>query len=72
MQSFQDVTLRGHGNAAFVFAKNKGRSVEISHHEGNLWLEFWEAGCDETASPVQELSVEKADQAIEKAAQWLR
>lgn len=46
--------LRGTDAGAFMFASHKGRAVELSWHEGKLWIEYWEADDDEPVSPVKE------------------
>ncbi len=65
------VQLRGSGAAAFVYAMNRGTAVEISEDHGGFWLEFWANSDDEDAAPVQETTVESADQAVSRAMRWL-
>ena len=38
----EKVSIKGDGAAAFVYALNKGRAVEISQDNGGFWIEFWE------------------------------
>jgi hypothetical protein len=67
----EKVCLKGDGVASFVYAVNNGRTVEISVDHGGFWLEFWETSDDEDAGPLQELTVESAEQAVAQAKQWL-
>lgn len=69
---FELVCIKGDGSSSFVYALHKGQAVEISEATGGFWLEFWDKGFDQDAGHVQEMSVESAEQAIEKAAWWLR
>jgi hypothetical protein len=68
---FEDVSLRGHGQARFVFARHKGRALEISESEGDWWVEFWDANPDADAGPVRELTVQTSQAAVKEATDWL-
>jgi hypothetical protein len=61
---FEHVSLRGQGRAAFVFARHKGRALEISESEGKWWLEFWDADPDADAAPVKELTIQTLQEAV--------
>jgi hypothetical protein len=65
------VTLKGQGSSSFIYATNKGRSVEISEDNGGFWLEFWEKSDDEDAEPVNETTVDSSEQAIQETMRWL-
>ena len=43
-------SVRGQGRAAFLFVEHDGKAVEISDHEGQWWVEFWDASEDEDAA----------------------
>jgi hypothetical protein len=67
----ETVSLGGHGLSSFLYLANKGRAVEISEDNGDLWLEFWEKSDDEDAGPVKELTVATSEDAIRATRQWL-
>lgn len=69
---FEEVSVRGQGQGAFVFAQHKGRAVEVSTtDEGRWWLEFWEVNPDPDAGPVEEMTVQTPSAAIREAELWL-
>lgn len=68
----EKVCVNGHGASSFVYAVNKGRSVEISENNGGFWLEFSEKSDDEDAPPVKEATVHSIDDAVQSAMRWLR
>jgi hypothetical protein len=68
---FEDVSLRGKGQARFVFARHKARALEISESEGKWWLEFWDTDPDADAAPVLELTVQTFQAAVKEATDWL-
>jgi hypothetical protein len=65
------VSLRGDGRAAFLFVEHGGKAVEISDHEGQWWVEFWDASGDEDAAPTQDRFFATPAQAIDAATCWL-
>jgi hypothetical protein len=65
------VSLRGEGQAAFLFVEGKGRAVEAGRTGGRRWLEFWNGGEDEV-SPAKELTVDTDEEALSEIADWLR
>ena len=65
------VSLRGGGREAFLFIENEGKVVEISDHEGQWWVEVWDASDDEDAAPAKERFFPTAGQAIDAATCWL-
>jgi hypothetical protein len=64
-------SLRGGGRAAFLFVEHDGKAVEISDHEGQWWVEFWEASEDEDAAPAKDRFFSTSGQAIEAMTCWL-
>lgn len=65
----ETVALRGQGLSAFLYLANKGRVVEISEHEGKLWLELWEKSDDQNDAPT--MTVDTCEQAVQEARRWL-
>jgi hypothetical protein len=65
------VSLRGNGRAAFLFVEHGGKAVEISDHEGQWWVEFWDASGDEDAAPAMDRFFPTAEQASVAATFWL-
>jgi hypothetical protein len=65
------VSLRGGGRAAFLFVEHDGKAVEISEHEGQWWVEFWEASEDEDAAPAQDRFFPTPAQGIDATTCWL-
>jgi hypothetical protein len=65
------VSLRGGGRAAFLFVEHDGKAVEISDHEGQWWVEFWDADDDEDAAPAKDRYFPTSGQAIDAATCWL-
>ncbi len=61
------VSLRGDGRAAFLFVEHDGKAVEISDHEGQWWVEFWDASDDEDAAPAKDRFFPTAGQVIDAA-----
>ena len=68
-QEFETVRLRSHGLCTFLHLANKERSVEISEHEGKLWLELWEKRDDED-DPLT-MTVNTGEQAVQETRKWL-
>ncbi len=64
-------SLRGDGRAAFLFVEHDRKAVEISDHEGQWWVEFWDASDDEDAAPAKDRFFPTAGQAIDAATCWL-
>jgi hypothetical protein len=67
----EHVSIRGSGAGSFLFARNRGRAVEISDDEGIWWIEQWDLSEDEDASPCAESRLERIGEAIELAIVWL-
>ena len=65
------VSLRGGGRAAFLFVEHDGKAVEISDHEGQWWVEVWDASDDEDAAPARDRFFPTAVHAIDAATCWL-
>jgi hypothetical protein len=68
----EKVQIKGQGASSFLFAINKGRAVEISESEGELWLEFWEKSDDEDAAAVKECTVANPEAAALETQRWLK
>jgi hypothetical protein len=68
---FAHASLRGQGQARFVFAQQDSRAVEISEDAGNWWLEFWDGDPEFDAVPVKELTVPTYPEAVKQASDWL-
>ena len=64
-------SLRGAGRAVFLFVEHEGKAVEISDHEGQWWVEFWDASDDEDATPTKDRFFPTSSQAIDATACWL-
>ena len=64
-------SLRGGGRAAFLFVEHDGKAVEISDHEGQWWVEFWDASEDEDAAPAKDRFFPTPRQAIDATTSWL-
>ena len=65
------VSLRGSGAAEFIFAEHHGRAIELSRHQGQWWVEFWEATADEDAPPVKEVFFRSPVEALQGISAWL-
>ncbi|MCA9029958.1 MAG: hypothetical protein KDA69_00810 [Planctomycetaceae bacterium] len=48
---FPSMSLRGSGDAIFIFIQEASGAVEASVHDGLIWIEFWN---DNDESPVVE------------------
>ena len=68
---FAQISLRGQGQARFVFAQHNGRAVEISVSDGKWWLEFWDVDPDMDAAPVKELTLQTFQEAVQVTTDWL-
>ena len=64
-------SVRGRGRAAFLFVGHDGKAVEISDHEGQWWVEFWDASKDEDAAPAKDRFFPTPSQAIDATTCWL-
>jgi hypothetical protein len=64
-------SLRGSGAAEFVLAENQGRAIELSRHQDQWWVEFWEATTDEDAPPIRERFFTSAAEALREISGWL-
>jgi hypothetical protein len=64
-------SLRSGGRAAFLFVEHDGKAVEISDHEGQWWVEFWDTSEDEDAAPVKDRFFPTPDQTVDATACWL-
>ncbi len=63
--------LRGSGASAFLFAEHLGKAIEVSKHECQFWVEFWEANPDEYAPPVKEDFFANYVDAAQNISAWL-
>jgi hypothetical protein len=70
-QTGLSVSLRGDGRAAFLLVEHDGKAVEISDHEGQWWVEFWDASDDEDAAPATDQFFPTLDQAVDATTCWL-
>ena len=68
---FAEVSLRGQGRGCFLFARHRGRAVEIAANDGKWWLEFWDADPNSDAAPVKKLTLETPQDAASNATDWL-
>lgn len=59
------------GRAEFLFAERQGRAIELSAHQGQWWVEFWDRGIDESRSPVKDEFFPSAVEAIHAICLWL-
>jgi hypothetical protein len=64
-------SVRGGGRAIFLLVEREGKAVEISEHEGQWWVEFWEASDDEDAAPAEDRFFPTSGQAVDAVACWL-
>ena len=62
-----DASIRGTGNARFLYAKHKSRAVEVSpSSDGGWWVEFWE-----NEDVANEHTYQSREDATEAAGLWL-
>jgi hypothetical protein len=64
-------SVRGGGRAAFLFVEHDGKAVEISEHEGQWWVEFWDSSDDQDAAPIKEEFFTTPSQVTDAATGWL-
>jgi hypothetical protein len=67
-----DVSCRGSGASAFLYAEHAGRAIEVSCDSGRWWIEFWDREEDDDAPPVHELWATSDDEAYQAIQEWLR
>jgi hypothetical protein len=63
---------RGNGAAEYVFAEHLGKAVEISKHQDQWWVEFWNATPDKDSPPVKEMFFWSPVEALQEVLGWLQ
>lgn len=67
----EQATIRGESKAMFLFACDRGRSVEVSRKEDAWWIEFWECDSDADAPPLLDITVLTEKEALHRVQLWL-
>ena len=67
------ISQKGDGNAHFLFVKGKVGSAEVSIHNNEIWLEFWDSiDEEENGGPIKEVTCGSVDEAYKILLSWLK